>query len=56
MLIDANGNLFIADSNNNRIVYWPVNATEGRTIAGTGAQGCWFNLFKFAASIIGEKC
>jgi hypothetical protein len=55
MLVDTNGNLFIADSRNNRVVYWSVNATEGYIVAGTGAFGSWINLFKYAAAIVGEK-
>ncbi|CAF3236640.1 unnamed protein product, partial [Rotaria sp. Silwood2] len=55
MLIDTNGNLYIADSGNNRIVYWPVNATEGRVVAGTGVLGSWNNLFKYAAAIVAWK-
>jgi len=55
MFIDANGNLFIADSSNNRVVYWSVNATVGRIVGGTGVFGSWMNLFKYAAAVVGEK-
>jgi hypothetical protein len=55
MLIDVNGNLFIADSSNNRVVYWPANAAQGLIVAGTGACGSWSNLLKVAASIVGKK-
>jgi hypothetical protein len=55
ILIDPMGNLLIADSDNNRIVYWLNNATQGRRIAGTGAFGSWINLFKYAASIVGKN-
>jgi sugar lactone lactonase YvrE len=34
--VDANGNVYVADSYNNRIQLWPVNATSGITIAGNG--------------------
>jgi hypothetical protein len=54
-LVDTNGNLFIADRSNNRVVYWSVNATEGWNVAGTGAFGSWINLFKYPAAIVGEK-
>lgn len=54
LLIDADGSLLIADCANNRVVYWPVNATEGRTIAGINTPGSWINAFKCATSIVGE--
>lgn len=34
--VDLNGNVYVADSYNNRIQLWRVNATSGITIAGTG--------------------
>ncbi len=34
--VDANGSVYVADSYNNRIQLWPVNATSGITIAGNG--------------------
>ncbi|UJR31954.1 hypothetical protein I4U23_019427 [Adineta vaga] len=52
ILIDFDGSLFIADSNNNRIAYWSVNATEGFIVVGTGAVGSWINLLKYAAAIV----
>lgn len=55
VLVDGAGNLFVADSDNNRIAYWPFNTTQGRVIAGTGAIGSWSNLFKYAAALVG-KC
>lgn len=36
--IDSNGNLYVADTNNNRIQLWSVNASAGVTIAGNGKQ------------------
>ena len=55
MLIDIDGNLFIADCENSRVIYWPINATEVRMVAGTGAFSSWINSFKCPASIIGEN-
>lgn len=55
ILIDISGNLFIADCNNYRVVYWPVNATAGHIVAGTGAYSSWINSFKCAAGIVGKK-
>jgi hypothetical protein len=53
MLIDTNGNLFIADSNNNRVAYWLVNATESYIVAGTGVLGSWINLLNYPAAVVG---
>jgi len=55
ILIDTSGNLFVADCYNYRVVYWPVNATEGRTVAGIDTYGSWINSFKCAAGIVGEN-
>jgi sugar lactone lactonase YvrE len=33
---DSSGNVYVADSYNNRIQLWPANATSGITVAGTG--------------------
>ena len=55
VLVDGPGNLFIADSNNNRIAYWTINATQGRVVAGTGAIGSWSNLLKYAAALLGKS-
>jgi sugar lactone lactonase YvrE len=32
--VDSNGNVYVVDTNNNRIQLWYVNATSGITIAG----------------------
>jgi hypothetical protein len=54
MLIDTDGNLFIADSGNNRVAYWPINATESYIAAGTGVLGSWINLLNYPAAVVGE--
>ena len=54
VLVDGAGNLFVADSDNNRVAYWPFNATQGRVVMGTGAIGSWSNLFKYAAALVGK--
>lgn len=38
VLLDVNGNVYVADSGNHRIQLWKVNATSGVTIAGNGRQ------------------
>jgi sugar lactone lactonase YvrE len=37
--VDSNRNLFIADSDNNRVMLWPPNSTSGSMIAGLGTAG-----------------
>ena len=37
--VDRNGNLFVADSGNHRIMFWPVNSTTGTVAAGLGIAG-----------------
>jgi len=34
--VDFDGNIYVADRNNFRILFWPSNAISGRIIAGTG--------------------
>ena len=54
MLIDSMGHLFIADSENNRVVCWLNNATQGYVVAGTGAFGSWINLLKYPGALVGK--
>ena len=39
MYIDANGNIYIADTGNHRVQKWTPGATSGITVAGTGISG-----------------
>ena len=45
--IDSYGNVYVADTSNNRIMLWPVNATSGIQVAGTGGKKLvrQYNLF-----------
>lgn len=54
ILIDHSGNLFIADTGNDRIVCWLKNATQGRIVAGIGFAGSWNNSFNGPSSILGQ--
>ena len=36
VILDSSNNLYIADTENHRVVYWAVNATTGTLVAGTG--------------------
>jgi sugar lactone lactonase YvrE len=37
--VDSNGNLYISEPVNNRIMLWPPNSTNGSIVAGTGTAG-----------------
>lgn len=39
LFVDDTGNMYIVDSWNSRILYWPVNSAEGRIVAGTNKSG-----------------
>ena len=54
LILDNNQNLFIADSENHRIVCWLKNASQGHIVAGTGAYGSWFSLLKKPSAIAGR--
>ena len=54
ILLTTDGSLFIADSENHRIVYWPTNVTDGHVVIGTGVFGSWANLLKYAAAVVGK--
>lgn len=36
--VDLNGNVYVAEINNNRVQLWLVNATSGITVAGNGKK------------------
>jgi hypothetical protein len=36
VLVESNGDIFVADSGNHRIQFWANGASSGTTIAGTG--------------------
>lgn len=44
MLGDSNNNLYVSDSTNHRIQYWPNGASTGATVAGTGMKEIIFNM------------
>jgi len=39
VILDQNNNLYVADTENHRVVLWLVNATAGTIVAGTGTAG-----------------
>lgn len=54
LFVDAIGNMFIADTLNYRILYWPLNATEGRIVAGNGRSGSSANQFDIVYDFTGD--
>lgn len=44
ILVDTNGDIFISDSFNNRIMHWPANSAYGLLVAGSNAAGLEANL------------
>jgi hypothetical protein len=38
LTVDSNGNLYVADAGNNRVVYWLNGASSGTLVAGTGRK------------------
>jgi hypothetical protein len=39
LIVDTNGNMFIVDTGNDRIMRWTIGASSGMIIAGTGISG-----------------
>ena len=54
LLVDAIGNMFIADALNYRILYWPLNAAEGHIVAGNGSFGSSANQFDVVLGFTGD--
>ena len=53
LTIDPMGNMYVADSDNNRIQFFPRGQTEGRTIAGiTGVLGSNSTLLRTSYSVV----
>ena len=55
LLIDSEGNLFIADTGNDRIVCWLKNATQGYIVAGIGFLGSWNTSLNSPAGLLGQS-
>jgi gliding motility-associated-like protein len=51
VVVDANGNIFIADGANNRIQKWGPGASSGITVAGGNGTGVGANQFDVPASV-----
>ncbi|CAF1155524.1 unnamed protein product [Adineta steineri] len=53
--IDNDKSIYIADSNNHRIVKWKLNSNTGQIIAGGNAQGYENNQLSYPTDIIFDK-
>jgi sugar lactone lactonase YvrE len=52
LVVDANGYMYILDTNNNRILRWAPNATSGVCIAAcTGTSGAQTNQLNFPTGV-----
>lgn len=49
--IDIYGNIYVADTDNQRIQRFPLNSLVGQTVAGTGSVGSGLNELRYARSI-----
>ncbi len=38
--LDSSGNVYVADSSNNRVVFWLRGASSGTIVAGNGKRSC----------------
>ena len=47
LIVDSEGNIFVADSGNHRIQKWAPSATEGVTVAGGNSSGNELNQLNF---------
>ena len=57
LFVDSIGDMYILDSSNYRILYWPANSTEGRVVAGTGEPGSDTNQLYYATCFASNaKC
>ena len=56
IFVDVNYDLYIADSENNRIQLWHLGESSGITVAGEGSSNPTINLFRPSAVVLdGEK-
>ncbi|CAF1494321.1 unnamed protein product, partial [Adineta steineri] len=37
--VDVNGNIYVVDTNNHRVVFWPTGSSSGTIVAGNGISG-----------------
>ncbi|CAF3448205.1 unnamed protein product, partial [Rotaria sp. Silwood2] len=54
--VDPNGDFFVGDSNNHRVVKWPVNATNSILVADGFGQGPLSTRLNYQTAIIMDGC
>jgi len=55
IVVDASGDIYIADQSNNRVVEWAPGATQGKIVAGTGSAGTALNELNGPTGIFLDK-
>lgn len=55
VFVDDDGNLYVADSYNHRVVKWAHGVSSGRVVAGNGKAGNHSDLLNFVSSIVVDK-
>lgn len=53
--LDANGNMYILDGGNSRVLYWPVGASAGVLVAGNGTYTIISSRIKNLEFIVDRK-
>ncbi len=53
--VDKSGSVYVADSNNQRVVKWTVNATEGIVVAGGKGNGSQIDQLNIPGGIIVDE-
>lgn len=54
MLVDSMGNMYIIDSLNYRILYWPMNSKEGRIVADSSRSDLSSSVIRRMAGLAGD--
>jgi hypothetical protein len=55
MIVDQFGDVFVADTDHQRVLYFDTISNKSHRVAGTGVFGSWTNLFKQPVAIAGEN-
>lgn len=54
MFFDDVGDMYIVDSNNNRILYWSQNSVKGVHVIGSNVSGSGANQLKIPSNLMGN--
>ncbi len=55
LYVDQSGTIYVADSSNNRVMKWPVGATQGIAVAGGNGQGNAANQLDFPMCVFVDE-